>query len=94
MGIYDIKAEKEEELNEAQSRAFDIYNQQIKALAAIIETDWYKEIKAYFERDAESAKDQLTTADSVNILSLQERYRLANNFVTFLNNFETKIKKK
>lgn len=39
MGIYDIKAEKEEELNEAQSRAFDIYNQQIKSLAAIIETD-------------------------------------------------------
>ena len=93
MWVFDIKIDKEEELNEAQKRASEIYDKQIKSLGAIIETDGYREIKSYFERERESAKDRLTEAKDKEILTLQAQYKVSNWFITFLNNFESKFKK-
>lgn len=93
MGMYDIIADKENAINEAQSRASEIYDAQIRSIWSILHTDGYAEMKAYFEREIESAKEQLTIAETGDVLRLQEKYKLANWFVTFLNNFESKLKK-
>ncbi len=92
MGIFDLLHDDwKKDFNESQKRAIEAYEKQLKAIGGILKTDWYKEIKSFWEREKESALQELWY--SKNIVPLQEKYKIANSFLTFLNNFEKKLKK-
>lgn len=71
-----------------QSIAQKLYNKQLKDITNISHTDWYKEIKAYWERVKEWAMIQLETVEEKDLKIVQLKRNIASEFVMFLNNLE------
>jgi len=72
---------KEEEHNPS----YDIYDLQVKSIYNIKDTDWYKEIVSFWEREKENALSELTTTTADKLDKLQAKYEISNSFVMFLN---------
>ena len=66
-----------------------IYDDQLKAITNIAHTDWYKEIKSFWKRELDSIKSLFPQVKEENLYKLQERYLIADKFLTFLNNLES-----
>jgi hypothetical protein len=70
-------------------RVIEIYDNQLKAIIAIVHTDWYKEIKKYWQREVESIKWNYPIVKSEDLYKLQEKDKIASSFLTFLTNLES-----
>ena len=88
MWIFDEKKLREKKV---QDRACEVYDEQIKNIGTIIGTKWYEELKAYFERERETTKDFGMNCKKEDLERLQEKYKLTNWFIEFLENFERKL---
>lgn len=89
MGITEAIKEKEGRLKPVKSFAEKLYEKQLNAIIAIREQEWFKEIKAYWERVRDSANIELQTIKKEHLELGQSKYHIANDFLTFLNNLET-----
>lgn len=72
----------------SKSLAQVIYEKQLKGITNIAHTDWYKEIKMYWERVRDSSLIELQTVHKENLEVVQLKYSIANDFITFLTNLE------
>jgi len=66
----------------------EIYDNQKKAIMWIKDTEWYKEIKKYWQREVESCRANYMTVKAEDLYKLQERDKIWTAFLTFLNNLE------
>lgn len=74
--------------NEIIDIAQSVYDTQLKAITNISHTEWYNEIKKYWERVEEGALDELKKVSKEKLESVQLKYEIANNFVSFLKNLQ------
>ena len=74
--------------NEIIDIAQSVYDTQLKAITNISHTEWYIEIKKYWERVEEGALDELKKVSKEKLESVQLKYEMANNFVSFLKNLQ------
>lgn len=74
--------------NEIIDIAQSVYDTQLKAITNISHTEWYNEIKKYWERVEEGALDELKKVSKEKLESVQLKYEMANNFVSFLKNLQ------
>jgi len=88
MGI-DRELEKNKVKKEiANEHAINMYEKQLKAVINISHTEWYKEIKSYWERELDSIKTNYPVVSQENLHKLQEKDKIATSFLHFLNNLE------
>lgn len=76
-----------EDINKAQ----EIYNKQFKNINAIVNTDWYKEIRNYWKSEQEIIQQQILVCNPDQLRYLQAKYTVTTWFNTFLQNLEDKI---
>ena len=88
MGIMEEKRKREEEKEVIASFAQKLYNEQLEDITNIAHTDWYKQIKKYWERVKEWAESELHTIDEKNLKIVQLKRTIADEFLSFLNNLE------
>ena len=72
----------------ANEHAISMYKEQLQAITNIADTDWYKEIKSYWERELDSIKTNYPLVTQENLHKLQEKDKIATSFLYFLNNLE------
>lgn len=66
----------------------EMYDEQLKAITNIANTKWYKEIKAYFIREQEAIQKKYPEVEEKDLYRLQEKDKVIQKFLTFLNNLE------
>ena len=65
-----------------------IYDDQLKAITNIAHTDWYKEIKAFFQRELDWTKAEYPFVKEDDLHRLQEKDKVVTKFLTYLSNLE------
>lgn len=90
MGIKEYESERKE-VEVSKSLAQKLYDKQIKDITNISHLDGYKEIKAYWERVRDGANAELRDTDTESLKIIQMKYKIADDFVTFLSNLEKTI---
>lgn len=78
-----------EEIKISQSLAQRMYDKQLKDITNICHTEWYKEIKWFWERVRDWAWVELETVLEENLKTVQMKKQIANDFIMFLNNLES-----
>ena len=87
MSIYE-ELKKLDWVKEPNDEAVKIYKKQVSSIQAIADTDWFKTIKEYWEREKESAIESFPTVKNEYLEMVQMRYDIANRFLKFLENLE------
>ncbi len=72
----------EEEKNEA----FAQFKRQKDSLVAIAQTQWFREIVMYWDREVKACEERLATMTKDNIKEVQGELKLAKRFLQFLDN--------
>lgn len=88
MGITDAIKERDEMIKPVKSYAEKLYEKQVNSIIEIRETNWFKEIKDYWNRVKDSANIQLQTVKKEHLELVQNKYMIADQFVNFLENLE------
>jgi len=88
MGIIE-EIEKRASVQPVKSLAQKLYDKQVSDITNISHLDWYKEVKAYWQRVQEWASDDLKIVTEVNLKITQQKYKIASDFITFLSNLES-----
>jgi len=79
---------KIQEKEDPNNHAIEMYKEQLKAITNISHTDWYKEIKRYWKTVLEWIKTDYPIVKECDLHKLQEKDKIASNFLMFLNNLE------
>ena len=87
MSIYE-ELKKLDWVKEPNDEAVKIYKKQVSSIQAIVDTDWFKTIKEYWEREKEAAIETFPTVKNEYLEMVQMRYDIANRFWKFLENLE------
>jgi len=88
MGI--VEYEKEIwEVQPVKSLAQTLYDKQVKDITNISHTEWFKQIKDYWKRVWDGAKEELKTVSPENLKTTQMKCWMADSFVYFLENLES-----
>lgn len=91
MGIIEYEAENEA-VKPVESFAEQLYTKQLSAITGISNTDWYKEIKRYWNEVLEWAEKELKTVKPEFLQIIQTKVLIAENFVNFLDNLEKAVR--
>lgn len=83
------ESKKREWLQPVKSLAQKLYDKQVKDITNISDTEWFKEIKSYWKRVKDWANEELLNTEEKNLKIIQEKYKIASQFITFLNNLES-----
>lgn len=72
-----------------KDEAYQMFIQQKDSLKAIASTNWFREIREYWQREVELCQERLRTMKSEDIKSVQAELNLAKRFLMFLDNMLT-----
>lgn len=86
MGI--VEYEQENTTQPVESLAQLMYNKQVADISSISDTNWYKEIKRYWTDVLKSSEQELKIIKPEFLHITQERVRIAESFLSFLENLE------
>lgn len=89
MGIVQEEERRKIKKKATDSLAQKLYDKQVKDITNISDTEWYKQIKEYWEREKDGASNELLTVSKEKLSEIQMKYKLASWFVTFLTNLES-----
>lgn len=92
MSIY-TEEQKRKWIQPVESIATKMYKKQLSDISWIAHMDWYKEIKRYWETVRDTADDKLKIATIDNLAIIQLEYRIAFDFIRYLENIEEAIVK-
>lgn len=87
MSIFDLidEAKSAREFRNADQEAVKMFEAQKKALQYIKETEGFKEILKFWEREKEAAENRLMTAKDIdNLAEARASYALAKRFIGFI----------
>ena len=90
MGIVEYEQEMWE-VKPVNDFAQELYHNQLKSITNIAHTNWYKEIKRYWTTVKESAETDLKTVSSANLVNIQMKCEISEQFLNFLDNLEGAI---
>lgn len=88
MSIIDLLRERKSQRKyyASKSLAEEYFVKQKNALNAIKDTDWFNEIKMFFERDVETCVNRLETTKKGELPWVQAELKQARKFLDFLSN--------
>lgn len=91
MQIFDIMADHKSRMNKLSKldEAYNIFVSQKNSIDAIANTNWFKEIKAYWQSVLIACNDRLRTVTTDNIQRTQWELELATWFLSFLDNIQS-----
>ncbi len=87
MGIVDYEQQLWD-IKITEDLATKLYKKQLKDIHSIKDTEWYKQLKEYWERVRDSADIELQSVTEEILKITQMKRRIADDFISFLNNLE------
>lgn len=86
MGIQEEINKVNEKRKEPESEAIKMYKKQVNAIQWIKDSDWFKEIVNYWEREVDSIETAYPTIKKEDLEGLQIKHGISSAFLSFLNN--------
>ena len=89
LSLLDKDRLSRQQFEESKSEAIVLFERQRDSLLAIAETQGYKEIVAYREREVKACEERLSTMTKDNMKEVQWELKLAKRFLQFLQNIQS-----
>jgi len=82
----ELKKKKVQE--DPNKHAIELYEDQLRAITNISDTDWYKEIKRWWKTELEWVRESYPIVKEDDLHKLQVKDSIASSFLAFLENLE------